>query len=218
MRSEPRARWIFWCLLGLWVVAPLAAQTAPGASGMAPGAPLDDVPADGALGTGGGMAGPGAAAVIAQGNAMLAEGRFTEAREAFRTAIRLEPMNPSHWNRYDEAVERLFVERRRQETENPVIEADLAPMFSIDKVEAYHSMGRLYLVGEVRNLTRTHKRMVEVVGILYDQDRVELRRAAAYMMFKERGIYPNEAAPFEIAFRDPPPGIKSYRVQVIASH
>ena len=159
-------------------------------------------------------AGGNAGALVVQGEALMAEGRLTEAREAFRSAIRVEPMNPSHWNRYDEAIERLFVIRAREDKRSPVIDRDLTPFFSIDRVESYRDLGTLYLVGEVRNLTKNLKRMVEVVGILYDQDKVELRRNTSYLLMKERGVYPNEVSPFEIPFKDPPAGIKSYRVQV----
>jgi len=151
---------------------------------------------------------------ITQAQAYLSEGRALEAKEALRTAIRLESMNLEAWALYDYAAEVHFVGRTREEKINPFIERDLKPLFSIDRVESYQEFRTLYLVGEVRNLSDSLKQQVELSGILLDENKQELRRETGYIKLKDRGLFPNESSLFEIAFPNPPPGIKSFRVRV----
>jgi len=171
------------------------------------GAPVIGVPNPGALGT-------AARSYLTQAQGYLSEGRLGEAKEALRTAIRLEPMNLEAWGLYDYVVESTYIGRSREEKLNPVIDRDLRPTFSIDRVESYSEFGTLYLVGEVKNMSGSLKRQIEMTGYLFDENRIELRKESAPLQLKERGLFPNESSLFEIAFPDPPPGVKSFRVRV----
>lgn len=158
--------------------------------------------------------GSAARTFLTQAQAYMAEGRTQEAREALRTAIRLEPMNLEAWGLYDYAVETHYVSRAREEKINPVIERDLKPLFSIDRVESYQEFGSLFLVGEIKNLSGTLKNNIELTATLLDDQRSEIRRTMRPLSLKNRGLFPNESSLFEIPFPDPPPGVKSYRVRV----
>ena len=151
---------------------------------------------------------------ISQGQAYLSSGRISEAREALRTAIRLESMNLEAWTLYDYIVETGYVARSREEKLNPVVERDLQPLFAVNRVESYLEFETLYLVGEVKNVSGTLKRRVEVAGILFDENKQELRRENTSLTISDRGIFPGESCLFEIQFKDPPAGVKSYRVRV----
>jgi len=151
---------------------------------------------------------------LTQAQAFMAEGRTEEAREALRTALRLEPMNLEAWGLYDYAVETHYVNRAREEKANPVVERDIKPLFSIDRVESYQEFGSLFLVGELKNMSGTLKNKIELTGTLLDDQRNEIRRASRPLSLKNRGLFPNESSLFEIPFTDPPPGVKSFRVRV----
>ncbi len=165
-------------------------------------------------GTGTGPGGPDARTFLTQAQSMIGAGRLAEAREALRTALRLEPMNLEAWNLYDYATELAYVERARDEKRNPVVERDLQPLFSIERVESYDEFGTLYLVGEVRNVSDALRQNIQVQGVLLDEHKQELRRETGALPLKDRGLFPNESSLFEIPFRNPPPGVKSFRVRV----
>ena len=156
----------------------------------------------------------GARTFITQGQSLVSKGRPNEAKEALKTALRIEPMNIEAWNLYDEATELSYIERARSEKRNPVVERDLKPIFSIDKVESYDEFGTLYLVGELRNISDGLRQNVELQGVLLDENKQELRRESGFLPLKNRGLFPNESSLFEIPFKNPPPGVKTYRVRV----
>lgn len=156
----------------------------------------------------------GARNYLSQGQAYLTAGKFSEAKEALRTAIRLEPMSLEAWGLYDYIVESHYIGRARDEQINPVIDRDLKPNFSIDQVDSYLEFGNLFLVGELKNVSGSLRRNIEVTGILFDENKREMRRESAPISLKDRGLFPNESNLFEIRFRSPPPGVKSYRVRV----
>jgi tetratricopeptide (TPR) repeat protein len=151
---------------------------------------------------------------INQGQGYLAAGRLSEAKEALRTAIRLEPMSLEAWGLYDYVVESHYVGRSREEKINPVVDRDLVPLFAVTRVESYQEYDTLYLVGEVKNVSNAVKRRVEVTGLLLDENRQELRREQTFLTLTDRGIFPGESVLFEIAFHSPPKWVKSYRVRV----
>jgi hypothetical protein len=151
---------------------------------------------------------------ISQGESLIGEGKAAEAKEALRTAIRIEPMNLEAWALYDYATELHYVGRAREEKVNPVIERDLQPLFSLQKIDSYQEYNTLYLVGEIRNLSIQAKENIEISGFLLDENKQELRKETGALRLIGRGLFPNESSLFEIAFRDPPPGVKSYRVRV----
>lgn len=156
----------------------------------------------------------GARTFLTQGQSMISQGRLSEAKEAFRTALRLEPMNLEAWNLYDQATELSYLERVRAEKRNPVVERDLKPLFAIEHVESYDEFGTLYLVGQVRNMSDGLRQNIELQGVLLDENKQELRRETGSLPLKDRGLFPNESSLFEIPFKNPPPGVKSYRVRI----
>ncbi|HOT28609.1 MAG TPA: FxLYD domain-containing protein [Candidatus Ozemobacteraceae bacterium] len=156
----------------------------------------------------------GAQAFLTQAKAMLADGRPAEAKEALKTAIRLEPMNIEGWNLYDRAVEAEYLLRAREEKVSPVIERDLKPVFAIDRVESYTEYNSLYVVGELRNVSDAMRQRIELSAELFDENKQELRRESGRLRLKDRGLFPSESSLFEIEFPNPPPGVKSYRVRV----
>ncbi|MBF0500084.1 MAG: hypothetical protein HQM09_08125 [Candidatus Riflebacteria bacterium] len=188
---------------------PPAAQTPPPAmaSTLRSGAPVKGAPGLVTSGTQG-------RTLITQAQAYMAEGRLSEAKEALRTAIRLEPMNLEAWGLYDYCVETYYVGRAREEKVNPVIERDLQPLFNFIRVESYQEFGTVYIVGEVKNISGSLKSKIELTGTLLDDQKNELRKTSTSLSLKERGLFPNETSLFEIPFNDPPPGVKSYRVRV----
>ncbi len=151
---------------------------------------------------------------ITQGQGYLAEGRLSEAKEALRTAIKLEPMNLEAWSWYDYVVETSYVKRARDDKQNPVIERDLKPTFSIDNVDSYREYNTMYIVGEVKNTSDSLKSRIELTGTLLDDQNEILRKSTVGLTLKSRGLFPSEVSLFEIPFPDPPPGVKSMRVRV----
>jgi len=156
----------------------------------------------------------GAQTFLTQAKGMLAEGRPAEAKEALKTAIRLEPMSIEGWNLYDRAVEAEYMLRAREEKVSPVIERDLKPVFAINRVESYTEYNSLYLVGELRNVSDALRQRIELSAELFDENKQELRRESGRLRLKDRGLFPSESSLFEIEFLNPPPGVKSYRVRV----
>ncbi|NLI79331.1 MAG: DUF3426 domain-containing protein [Candidatus Riflebacteria bacterium] len=151
---------------------------------------------------------------LTQAQGYIGEGRLPEAREALRTALRLEPMNLEAWNLYDYVAELSYIERARDEKRNPVVERDLKPLFAIERVESFDEFGTLYLVGEIRNVSDSLRQNILVQGTLLDENKQELRRESGSLPLKDRGLFPNESSLFEIPFKNPPPGVKSFRVRV----
>jgi len=151
---------------------------------------------------------------MTQAQGLLGEGRPTEAKEALKTALRLEPMNIEIWNLYDRAVEAEYLVRSREEKISPVVDRDLKPVFAIDKVESYTEYNSLFVVGEVRNVSDVLRQRVELSAQLLDENRQELRKESGSLRLKDRGLFPSESSLFEIEFPNPPPGVKSFRVRV----
>jgi len=153
---------------------------------------------------------------MTQAQGLLGEGRATEAKEAMKTALRLEPMNIEAWNLYDRAVEAEYLVRAREEKISPVVDRDLKPIFAIDKVESYTEYNSLFVVGEVRNMSDTLRQRVELSAQLFDENKQELRKESGVLRLKDRGLFPSESSLFEIEFTNPPPGVKSFRVRVVS--
>jgi tetratricopeptide (TPR) repeat protein len=212
-------RWIFWGIVLLFVISfsvggqsNLRDKNTPFSGGIGPTNAPSSYYGPSPSGPSGGEF--GARNYISQGQAYLANGRLNEAKEALRTAIRLEPMNLEAWALYDYVVETHYVGRAREEKLNPVIERDLKPIFSLGNVQSYLDYGSLFLVGEIKNVSDATRRRVEITGILFDNNKQELRRESTFLTLTDRGLFPNETCPFEIQFRNPPPGVKSFKVRV----
>ncbi|MEW6713059.1 MAG: hypothetical protein AB1403_24780, partial [Candidatus Riflebacteria bacterium] len=94
----------------------------------------------------------------------MAEGKFAQAKEALKTAIRLDPMNPEAWALYDEALIAEYVEIRRREKLEPVIEKDVSPLFEINRVDTYIQLDTLFVVGSLKNLSDQLKQKIKVTA------------------------------------------------------
>lgn len=140
--------------------------------------------------------------------------KFPEAQEAFRTALRLEPMNMGLWQLYDDSVIADYITNRRDEILKSVTESDLAPTFAITKVDSYIELDTLYIVGTVKNLTKKSKQKINLRARLLDQNKRELRSEQGTLRSIDKVLYPNESSLFEIPFKNPPFKMKSFRVEV----
>jgi hypothetical protein len=146
----------------------------------------------------------------------MVENKFSQAREALRTALRLAPMSLEIWAMYDEAVSADYVDKMRKEKYNPVIERDIEPIFSINRVDSYIELGTLYVVGTLQNISKDKRQKIVLTARMLDENKRELRRETGTLLIPERGLLPNESSLFEIPFKNFPPGAKSFRVEVSA--
>lgn len=145
---------------------------------------------------------------------LMVEEKFSQAKEALRTAIRLAPMNPQLWAMYDEAASSEYVYQKRKEKYNPVIERDIEPVFSINRVDSYIELGTLYVVGTLQNISKEPRQKIVLTVKILDENKRELRSETGKLLSPERGLLPNESSLFEIPFKSFPPGAKSFRVEV----
>lgn len=151
---------------------------------------------------------------IESSRALMLETKFTQAKEALRTAIRLAPMSLEIWAMYDEAVNADYVDKKRREKFNPVIDRDIQPIFSINRVDSYIELGTLYVVGSLQNISKEPRQKLVITAKILDENKRELRQETGTLLIPERGLMPNESSLFEIPFKNFPPGGKSFRVQV----
>ncbi len=145
---------------------------------------------------------------------MIVEQKYDQAREALRTALRIAPMNLEIWALYDETVAADYVEKKRREKFNPVIDSDIAPVFSIDRIDSYIELDTLYVVGTLKNISKANRQKLVLTAKILDENKRELRRETGALLIPERGLMPNESSIFEIPFKNFPPGGKSFRVEV----
>ncbi len=153
---------------------------------------------------------------IETGDKMTADGRHSDAKESYRTALRLEPMNLSLWAAYDDSVVSEYIAKRRREKLSPVIERDIEPIFSIDRIDSYRELETLYVVGSIQNLSRGLRQKIQLTVRILDENKRELRSETGTLRSFDKGLLPNESSLFEIPFKNPPPGAKSFRVEVTA--
>lgn len=151
---------------------------------------------------------------VDKGKEMITAARFSESKEALKTALRLSPMNLEFWSLYDDAVIGEYTERMRKEKLTGVIERDITPIFSITRVDSYIELGTLYIVGSLQNISREPKQKISLTAKMLDENKRELRTETGTLRNTERGLLPNESSLFEIPFKNPPPGFKSFRVEV----
>lgn len=148
------------------------------------------------------------------GQKKLVEGHYADAKEAFRTALRLEPMNMALWALYDEAVIGEYTTEKRDELLRAVVEADLVPNFAITRLDTYVELGTLYVVGTVKNTSKTQKQKIQLKARLLDKNKRELRSETGTLRSIDKILFPNESSLFEIPFKNPPTTVSSYRVEV----
>lgn len=145
---------------------------------------------------------------------LMSEGKYSQAKEALKTAIRLEPMNNEAWALYDEAVIAEYIDLKRKEKLEPVMENDISPLFEINRVDTYMELDTLFVVGSLKNLSNKLKQKIQVTAKILDSDKKELRRQSGELKLANRGLLPNESSLFEIPFKNPPAGGKIFRVEV----
>ncbi len=145
---------------------------------------------------------------------MIVEQKYDQAKEALRTALRIAPMNLEIWALYDETVSADYVEKKRREKFSPIIDADIAPVFSIDRIDSYIELDTLYVVGTIQNISKGTRQKIVLTAKMFDENKRELRRETGTLLIPERGLMPNESSIFEIPFKKFPPGGKSFRVEV----
>ena len=153
---------------------------------------------------------------VETGDKMLVEGLYSEAKEAYRTALRLEPMNLSLWAAYDDSAVSEYLARKRKEKLSPSIERDIEPVFSINRIDSYLELDTLYVVGSLQNLSRGLRQKIQLTVRILDENKRELRSATGTLRSFDKGLLPNESSLFEVPFKSPPPGAKSFRVEVTA--
>jgi len=109
-----------------------------------------------------------------------------------------------------------YIARKRREKQNPVIERDLEPLFSIDRIDSYIELGTLYVAGSLSNLSKTVKRKIQLTARILDENKRELRSETGTLRSFDKGLLPKESSLFEIPFKDPPAGARSFRVEITA--
>ncbi|MDN5278074.1 MAG: hypothetical protein PWR01_2039 [Clostridiales bacterium] len=155
-----------------------------------------------------------AAQFIDSAKKLMGQGNYAQSKEALKTAIRVEPMNFEAWSLYDETVIADYIQQRRKEKLAPVIERDISPLFEITRVDTYIELDTLYVVGSLKNLSDKLKQKIRVTAKILDDSKKELRRQTGELNLTKRGLLPNESSLFEIPFKNPPAGAKSFRVEV----
>ena len=145
---------------------------------------------------------------------MIVEQKYDQAKEALRTALRIAPMNLEIWALYDETVIADYVEKKRREKFSPIIDGDITPVFSINRIDSYIELDTLFVVGTLQNISKGTRQKIVLTARILDENKRELRRETGTLLIPERGLMPNESSIFEIPFKKFPPGGKSFRVEV----
>lgn len=146
---------------------------------------------------------------------LISEGKLQEAKEILKTIIIINPYNLDAWNLYDNVVESLYISREREEKRNPVIEKDLKPTFSILNVETYEEYNTLYVIGHIKNLSSEPRYNIVLEAALLDENKQPIKKELGTLNIRGRALFSGETAMFEIPIKNPPPGIKSYKVRVV---
>ncbi|MBQ3644294.1 MAG: hypothetical protein II961_06820 [Candidatus Riflebacteria bacterium] len=144
----------------------------------------------------------------------MRDGNFQDAKEAFRTALRLEPMNMALWQLYDDSVIGEYTTGKRDEVLKAVVTADIKPTFAITRIDSYLELGTLYIVGTLKNVSDKKKQKINLRTRLLDKNKRELRSEYGTLRDIYKVLYPNESTLFEIPIKNPPTNVKSYRVEV----
>ena len=141
-------------------------------------------------------------------------GKISEAKEAFRSAIRLEPMNLGLWELYDEAVVAEYNATKSDEIYKSTVTGEFSPNFTITRLDSYIELGTLYIVGTIKNISKRRKQKITLKARLFDENNREIRNEYGTLRNIYKSLYPNESSLFEIPIKNPPFKVKSYRVEV----
>ena len=145
---------------------------------------------------------------------LMSSENYTQAIESLRTAIRLSPVDTQIWDLYDQAVISEYIASSRRQRLSPVVERDIKPIFAINRIDSYHELDTLYVVGSVQNLSSKTRQKIVISARILDANKKELRRETGSLRLAERGLFPNESSLFEIPFKSPPENAHSFRVEV----
>ncbi|MGM0599099.1 MAG: FxLYD domain-containing protein [Candidatus Rifleibacteriota bacterium] len=148
------------------------------------------------------------------GKNLMSEGKYLQAKEAFKTAIRLEPMNEEAWDLYDEGLIADYVEKKKDDKLEPVIDKDMPPIFKITNIDTYIEHDTLYVVGSLKNLSNSDKHKIKITAQILDENEKELRRQTGELKLTLKALSPNESSLFEIPFKNPPENAEKFRVKV----
>lgn len=149
------------------------------------------------------------------GRQKMAEKKFAEAKEAFKTAIRLEPMNPVLWGLYDNAHSEQVLANNINSSYG-VLYGNLKPSFEISRTDSYIEANTMYIVGEVKNISSTKKQKIELTARFYNKENIEIRKSVGTLRNFDKCLLPNESCVFEIPLKDYPKGLVTFRVEVSA--
>jgi hypothetical protein len=150
------------------------------------------------------------------GREKMAEKKHSEAIEAYRTALRLEPLNPIIWGLYDDAVGESYIAKKRRELTVGTSEGSLKPIFSVGRVDSYIDINNLCLVGEIKNLSKLKRQNIVLLARLFDKNKRELVTAEGTITNFDKTLLPNESCNFEIIFKDYPKSVTDFKVEVRA--
>lgn len=144
----------------------------------------------------------------------LNENKISEAKEAFRNAIRLEPLNLSLWELYDESVVAEYNANKSDEIYKSAVSGEFSPNFTITRLDSYIELGTLYIVGTIKNISKRRKQKINLKARIFDENNREVRNEYGTLRNIYKSLYPNESSLFEIPIKNPPYKVKSYRVEV----
>lgn len=151
---------------------------------------------------------------VTRAKTLMGSEDYNQAIESLRTAIRLSPVDTQIWDLYDQAVVSEYISSSRRERLSPIVERDIKPIFAINRIDSYHELDTLYVVGSVQNLSSKPRQKIVISARILDANKKELRRETGSLRLAEKGLFPNESSLFEIPFKSPPENAHSFRVQV----
>lgn len=154
--------------------------------------------------------------IVQMGREKMAEKKYPEAIEAFKTAVRLEPLNSVIWGLYDNAVIEDYLSKKDRDLTAGAYKASLKPNFSITRVDSYVDINNLCLVGHIKNISNFKKQKVVLLGRLFDKNKRELTTSRGTLTNYDKSLLPNEDCRFEIIFKDYPKTITDYKVEVLS--